>query len=88
MTRVLIVSANHVVEKYRLDNVRFGVNTYAETGRIGFRPAGASNNWNEEYWAQLAHFGCGKTFNKVEKAIIHLLSDNGCTNIRITEIEA
>lgn len=83
MSKVYIVSANHVSEKYRLDKVRFAVDSHAETGRVGFRDA--ANGYNVEYWASLPNFGCGATRNTAEKAIRDLLLANGCTGILIEE---
>jgi hypothetical protein len=83
MTKIYIVSADHVSAKYQLTNVRFAVDSHEESGRVGFRAAAHGNP--DEYWASLANFGCGRSCSTAEKAIRDLLAANGCTNIRINE---
>ena len=71
MTQRYIVSCNHKVERYRLNN---------ET--ISVRQDGFDQRW---YWSHPT-YGCSKSYSTPENAICGMLQDHACFNIRIAPL--
>ena len=71
MKTIFFVSADHVSPKFRAE--RKAVDVHRDG--TAERPRG--------FFADATPYGCGKTYRTAEEAVRGLLSDNGCTNIRI-----
>lgn len=71
-----LVSADHVVAKYRL------VDAVVEVTYRDYRGHGGQE---EFYWSKQP-FGCSKSYRTAEAAIQGMLYENGCTRVLIKAI--
>lgn len=74
-TYLVTVSASHVAPEYRLDNAEIRVS--AARGPFGAETV---------FYASAPKFGCGRNCHTPADAIRSLLSDNGCSDIRVGRV--